>query len=67
MLSVILLFMLMIVLIYSKCDLSSDMWQQASELEFDLSYILNCSRKLLFNFNAGETQHVSFNGLNTWC
>ena len=44
--------------LYSKCDQSSDLWQQlelASELESDL-----WGRKWLVNFNAGKTQLVSF-------
>ena len=54
MLSVILLSMLMI-LLYSKCDQVSDMWQQlelASELESDLQDTVDWGKKWLGDFNA---------------
>ena len=67
MLSVILLSMLMM-LLYSKCDQASDLWQQlelASELESDLRYTVDWGRKRLVDFNAGKTQLVLFAGLIT--
>ena len=62
MLSVTLLSMLMM-LLYSKCDLASDLWQQfefASELESDLRDTVDWGRKRLVDFNAGKTQLVLF-------
>ena len=56
MLSVILLSMLMI-LLYSKCDQASDLWQQlelASELESDLRDTAGWSSKWLVGFNTGK-------------
>ena len=67
MLSVILLFMLMI-LLYSKCDQASDLWQQlelASEFESDLRDTVDRGRKWLVDFSAGKTQVAFFNGLIT--
>ena len=67
MLSVILLFMLMI-LLYSKCDQASDLWQQlelASEFESDLRDTVDRGRKWLVDFSAGKTQVALFNGLIT--
>ena len=57
MLSVILLSMLMI-LLYSKCDQASDLWQQLdlpSELVSDLQDTVDRGRKWLVDFNAGKT------------
>ena len=65
MLSVILLSMLMILL--SKHDQASDLWQQlklASELGSDLRDIVDWGRKWLVDFNAGKTQLVSFDQSN---
>ena len=48
---------------YSKCDQTSDLWQQlelASELESDLRDTVDWGRKWLVDFNAGKTQIVSF-------
>ena len=62
MLSVILLSMLMM-LLYSKCDEVSDLWQQldlASESESDLRDTVDWGKKLLSGLNAGKTQLVSF-------
>ena len=59
MLSVILLSILM----YSKCDHASDLWQQlelASKLESDLRETVDWGRKRLVDFNVGKTQLVSF-------
>ena len=58
MLSAILLSMLMI-LLYSKCDQTSDLWQQlefASELESDLQDTEDWDRKWLVDFSAGKTE-----------
>ena len=66
MLSVILLSMLMI-LVSSKCDQASDLWQQlelASELESDLRDTVDWGKKWLVDFNAGKTQVVSFDRSN---
>ena len=48
---------------YSKCDQSSDLWQQLEldpELESDRRDIVDWGRKWLVDFNAGKTQLVSF-------
>ena len=58
MLSAILLSMLMI-LPYSKCDQTSDLWQQlefASELESDLQDTEDWDRKWLVDLSAGKTE-----------
>ena len=60
MLSVILPPMLMI-LLCSKCDHASDVWQQlelASELESDLQNIVDWGRRWLVDFSAGKTHLV---------
>ena len=62
MLSVTLLSMLMM-LLNSKCDQASDLWQQfefASELESDLRDTVDWGRKRLVDFNAGKTHLVLF-------
>ena len=49
--------------LYSKCDHTSDLWQQlelASELESDLPDTVDWDRKWLVDFNSGKTQLVSF-------
>ena len=49
--------------LYSKCDQTSDVWQQlelASELESDLRDTVDRGSKWLVDFNAGKTQLVSF-------
>ena len=54
---------LFLTMIYSKCDLASDLWQQpelASKLESDPQDTVDWGRKCLVNFNAGKTQLVSF-------
>ena len=54
--------------LYSKCNQASDLWQQlelASELESDLRYTVDWSKKWLVDFNAGETQLVRLTGLIT--
>ena len=66
MLSVTLLSMLMM-LLYSKCDQASDLWQQfelASELESDLRDTVDWGKKWLVDFNTGKTQLVSFDRSN---
>ena len=62
MLSVILLSTL-----YSKCDQTSDLWQQlelASELESDVRDTVDWGKEWLIDFNAGKTQLVSFDRSN---
>ena len=54
-------------ILYSKCDQASDLWQQlelASELESDLPDTVDLSKKWLVNFNDGKTQLVLFNQSN---
>ena len=49
--------------LYSKCDQTSDLWQQlelASEPESDLQDTMDWGRKWLVDFNAGKSQLVSF-------
>ena len=49
--------------LYSKCDQTSDVWQQlelATELESDLRDTVDRGSKWLVDFNAGKTQLVSF-------
>ena len=49
--------------LYSKCDQASDLWQRlelASEIESDLRDTVDRGRKWLVDFNAGETELVSF-------
>ena len=51
----------------SKCDQSSDLWQQlelAFELESDLQDNVDWNRKWFNIFNAGKTQLVSFDQSN---
>ena len=67
MLSVILLSMLMILLLYSKCDQESELWQQlelTSELESDLRDTVDWGKESLVDFNAGKTQLVLFDRSN---
>ena len=55
------------VILFSKCDQASDLWQQlqlASEIESDLQDTVDCGKKWLFTFNAGITQLVSY---EQWC
>ena len=57
MLFIILQSMLMI-LLSSKCDQASDLWQQLElifELEFDLQDTVDRGRKWLVDLNAGKT------------
>ena len=66
MLSLILLSMLMM-LLQSKCDQASSLWQQLellSELESDLRDSVNWSKKCFVDFNAGKTQLVLFDWSN---
>ena len=65
MLSAILPSMLMILV--SKCDRLSDLWQQlelVSELESDLRDTVDWGKKWLVDFSAGKTQLVSFDRSN---
>ena len=51
------------VIVYFKCDQTSDLWQQlelVSELESDLQDTVEWGRKWLVDFNAWNTQLVSF-------
>ena len=53
--------------LYSKCDQTSDLWQQLelpSEIESDLRDTVDWSKKWLVDFNAGKTQLVSFDQSN---
>ena len=53
--------------LYSRCDRASDQWRQldlASELESDLRDTVDWCKKWLVDFNAGETQLVSFDRSN---
>ena len=55
------------IIINSKCDQASDLWQQlelASELESDLQETVDQGRKWLTNFNADKTQLVLFDWSN---
>ena len=66
MLSVMLPSMLMI-LLYSKYDQASDMWQQlemTSKFESDQWDTVDWGRKWLVDFNAGKTQLISFDWSN---
>ena len=48
---------------YSKCDQTSDLWQQlvlVSKIKSDPQDTVDWERKWLVNFNAGKTQLVSF-------
>ena len=54
--------------LYSKCNQTSDLWQQlefVSEFESYLQDIVDWSRKWLVDFNAGKTQLVLFDWSNT--
>ena len=56
-------------ILLSKCDQVSDLWQQlelASELESDLQDTVDWGKKWLVNFNAGKTQLVLFNQSNNY-
>ena len=53
--------------LYSKCDQTSDLWQQlelAFELESDFQDTVDWGRKWLVDFNAGKTQLASFGQSN---
>ena len=65
MLSVTLLSMQMI-LLSTKCDQASDLWQQlelASELKSGLRGTVDWGRKWLVDLNNGKTQLLTFD----WC
>ena len=53
--------------VYFKCDQTSDQWQQlelASELESNLRNTVDQGKKWLVDFNAGNTQLLSFDQSN---
>ena len=53
--------------LYSQCDHTSDLWQQlewAPKLESDLHDTVDCGKKWLVDFNAGQTQLVLFDWFN---
>ena len=53
--------------LYSKCDQTSDVWQQlgmTAELESDLQDVLEFGRKLLVDFSAGKTELDLFDWSN---
>ena len=53
--------------LYSKCDRTSDLWQQlelASELESDLQDTVDWGKKWLVDFNAGKPQLVLLDRAN---
>ena len=56
-------------ILYSKQDQASDLWQQldlASELESGLQETMDWGKKWLVDFNAGNTQLISFDqSINT--
>ena len=54
-------------ILYSKCNQTSDLWQQlelASECESDLQDTVDWGKKWLVDFNAGKTQLISFHWSN---
>ena len=54
----LMLLLSMLILLYSKCDQASDLWQQiklACELEYDLRDSVDWGRTWLADFNAGKT------------
>ena len=58
---------MMMILLYSKCDQTSDLRQElelASELESDLQDTPDWGRKQLIDFNAGKAQLVWFDWSN---
>ena len=69
MLSIVLLSMLMIVTLYSKCDQASGLWHQlelASELESDLRDTVSWGKKWLVDFSAGKAKLVSLDWSINW-
>ena len=58
---------MLMLLLSSKCDQASDLWQQlelASELESDLRDTVYLGKKWLADVNAGKTQLVLFSWSN---
>ena len=56
--------------LYAKCDQASDLWQQlelTSKLESDLQDTVDWGKKWLVDFNAANTQLVSFDWSNNSC
>ena len=69
MLCMVLLSMLMILTLYSKCDQASDLWHQlelASKLESDLRDTVSWGKKWLVDFSAGKAKLVSFDRSINW-
>ena len=57
----------MLIILLSKCDQTSDLWQQlelTSELEPDLKDTIDWSKKWLVDFNTGKTQLIFFDWSN---
>ena len=57
-------------ILYSKCDQTSDLWQQqelASELESEIQDTVDLGSKWLVDFNAGKTQLVLSDQSNSTC
>ena len=60
-------FMVILIVETCKCDQVSNLWQQlvlASELESDLRYTVDWSRKWFVDFNAAKIQLVLFDQSN---
>ena len=58
---------MLMILLYSKCDQASDLWQQlelSSEIELDLRDNVDWGKKWLVDFNVGKTQLVTFDRSN---
>ena len=58
---------ILMILLWSMCDWTSDLWQQlglASALESDLSDTVHWGRKTLVNFDDEKTQLVAFDNLS---
>ena len=57
---------MLMILLSSKCDRASDLWQQlelASELESDLQDMVDWGKKWLVDFNAGKLGWFRLTGL----
>ena len=57
---------LVIILLYSKCDQASDLWQQlelTSEAKFDLRDTVDWGKEWLVDFNAGKVSWLHSTGL----
>ena len=54
---------------YSECDQASDLWQQlvlASALEMDLQETIDCSKKVIVDFNTGKMHLFHLKTLLLW-